>query len=541
MDRPAGAHWNLEGFPLSGDEHKKTEDIKVDWGKRELLKFDTESGPIQEEDIKQSPIEIRLNPEIKPENKTDIFEVFDQQLKEAGNEGTKNKDTLIFEREPLEILKQKEPEIKAESTLEQELFKPRINKNDKVHTPVEEQIDKFYTFSKKNEEFQKLLDKEYERLKKTPDAAYTEPPQIPSNIEKLNINMPASMSLDQTDRQVNENLPEDDQDKTEKEELVKEEPKEKSPQNNLSEEKVESFQGEIVENSSQDQDENEVDKPAILPWDEMESPLGDFVDEDAGKKVSPVAVILAIIIALLLFEVTILGIKYFLPESSAASFINNKLSVAVNWADHLKSNKDQKEPADQSQKDKKEDAKAVNAPAQPDKAPSSDKEALIAESLGYNKNIKSVKADDSLIYIDNKDYGDKNINNSQQIENNIWYQDDKGNTVFYDKEIVKAIIQFDSSWIDYVNNKDQTVLGFAKEGSPAYKAVKNSSKAGKVTETFDTLRIGDIRQGGNGFYLWVYEEITITENGKAKTKNYDYIYYLEPVEKQMKIVSYTEI
>lgn len=512
LDKPSKPHWNLEGFPVAGEEPKKTEDIKVDWDKRELLRFET----MHEE---------------KQEAKPDIFEIFDKQLKEEKITKNKNKDTLIFHREPIE-----------ETTLEEELFRPKDSINDKIHTPVEEQIDKFYTFSKKNEEFQKLLDKEYERLKKTPDFVYPEP-KIPSNIAKLEINPPVEQSLEpliEKTEEKTENTAEKIEEKPETIEMNALEQKEEQIEEK--EKQDEEKDGNLLENK---QDEQSAEVSSALPWDEMESPVGEFKDEDAGKKISPIGVILSIIIVLLAFEVAILGIKCFLPESSAAAFINDKLGVAVNWVDLLKSgNKDQEEqkkPDKEAEKGKTEETKEVNAVVQPDPVPNPDKAKLIAEELVYNKNIITITADDSLAYEENIDYGDKNINNSKPIENNIWYQDKNGNTVYYDKEIVKTIIQFDSAWIDYVNKKDDTVLGFTKEGSQAYTKSKNFSNVGKITEDFDALKIGEIRQGSNGFYIWVYEAITTNEKGKVKQVNYNYVYYLEPVAKQMKIVSYKKL
>ncbi|QAT43965.1 zinc ribbon domain-containing protein [Aminipila luticellarii] len=574
-DRQGRPHWNLEGFPAPGEEHKKTEDIRVDWKKRELLKFDPISDP-EEQKTKtaQTDMQKEIEPAAKLETKPDIFELFDRQMREEealNKENKDNKETLIFRRGGSEQPKQKEPEITEGTDLEQELFKPKIGSSESLHTPAEEQIDKFYTFSKKNEEFQKLLDKEYDRLKKMPDSVYHEPLKMPSNIEKLDLNIP--INLDPFPVDTNNTLAEkapvgQEENGTaaaagtnllEKEEEIKEAPEEASGQGSSyskeenSQKLVSTMKTTETEEKTKDEgtkdaaaqeiesvfQEEETEKPVILPWDGMESPLTEFVDEEAGKKISPIAVLLGIIIALLIFEITILGIKCFLPESSAAAFINDKLGVAVNWVDRLKSDEKQEKAEDQTEKEKAKEAQKVNAAAQTDTAPNADKDALIKEALaGTSTNLKWVGADDSLSYVENKDYGDKNINNSKGIENNIWYQDKDGNSVCYDQEIVKTIIQFNSAWIDYVNKKDQAVFQFLKEGSAAYKSTKDFSKAGKVTESFDVLKIGEIRQNDGNFYLWVYEEITVTENGKAKTNHYNHIYHLEPVDKSMKIVSY---
>ncbi|WP_312093384.1 zinc ribbon domain-containing protein [Aminipila sp.] len=527
-------HWNLEGFPALNEETKKTEDIKVDWGKRELLKFELNPEKMQE-NIKPPTRETEPSHTGKRENKPDIFEIFDKQMHEEKELERKDRDTLVFRRKTPEQEKEEVPEHQraAETAaLEQELFKSGI-KNDKVHTSAEEQIDKFYTFSKKNEEFQKLLDKEYERLKKEPEFVRPEP-KIPSNIEKLELNEPVDVPfkaiLGNHPEKTEEDIPTDAALKMDTEIHVE---TDTSTKEQASENKQ---QRDLVQES----EDIKTAEETVLPWAQMESPLAEFSDEKQEKKWSPMAIALAIIIALLVFEIAILGIKYFLPESSAAGFINDKLGVAVNWVDSFK---DGQTPEEQKEDNKdKEDTKEASAPAQPDPTPNSDKSALIAEALAYNANIKSITADDSLVYMEQKDYGDRNINNSKTIENNIWYQDENGNTVYYDKEIVKTIIQFDSSWIDYVNKKDASVLEFTKEGSPASQNAKKSKLVGKVTETFDSLKIGEIRQGAErGFYIWVYESITINQSGTDSTNNYNYVYYLEPVEKQMKIVSYKKL
>lgn len=519
-------NWNLEGFPTSGEEHRKTEDIKVDWKNQDLLRFETKQEQNKEVE-KVSKSEVELEPEIKSETKMDIFELFDKQQEEN-----------------------KEPEVKQsyiDPTLEQELFGAKNNKSDKVHTFEEEQIDKFYTFSKKNEEFQKLLDKEYERLKQEPEFVAPEP-KIPSNIEKLELSINENVHEEKTVESIVENTIEDNN-KNEVEKNIQD-------NNNESVEKSEEDQNEekldenTLKHSEKDSKEEEVIDFSVLPWDENESQLGEFTDEDAGKKFSPMFIVLSIIIVLLAFEVAILGIKYFLPESSAAAFVNDKLGITVSWVDSLKNNnkeqEEQKKLENQEEIDKDkeqnsdQEVEEVNSMPQPNPEPNPDKNKLVEETLVYNTNIKSITVDDNLVYAENKDYRDKNINNSKKIENNIWYQDENGNTVYYDKEIVKTIIQFDSGWIDYVNKKDTTVLGLIKEDSSAYKNVKGFSKVGKVTKSFDSLKIGEIRQSENGFYVWTNEAITTTESGKSSTVNYKWIYYLEPIDKQMKIVSYKD-
>lgn len=542
---PTNPSWNLDGFPSSNEQNKRTEDIKVDWKKREFLTFDTSNenkestNYLQPERVHKN--EIKLNIKDNQDNKLDIFEIYDKQTDEEKTK--KEEKSFEAKQKPLDC------------SLEQELFGRKNNKDKTLHSPVEEQIDKFYTFSQKNEEFQKLLDKEYERIKKSPDFIAPEP-KLSVSLENLELEMKENSFEKQSDTNLEkEKTKEKDihdlnTDEIEKENLDKEtetvlekQDFEKQDEDNLGND----LNLEKFDNFEDVDKEEETENIPVLPWDEMESPLEEFKDEDGGKKASPMTIVLVIIIILLAFEVTILGIKCFLPESSAATFINNKLGLAVNWVDALKNEKGNniEEKASiaqekQTPKENEESAQEANAIPKADPIPNPNKEELISELLVYNENIKSITYDSGLVYIENKSYKDKNINNSKPIENNIWYKDENENTVYYDKEVIKAVIQFDSAWIDYVNTKNKTVLDLTKNGSLAYENAKNFSKVGKITETFDSLKIGEIRQSEKGFYVWANESITTTELGKSLSNNHNWVYYLEPVDKQMKIVSYSK-
>ncbi|MFV0517141.1 MAG: zinc-ribbon domain-containing protein [Aminipila sp.] len=667
-DKVSGPSWNLEGFPLKNQEARRTEDIHVDWEKRQLLRFEEEEetkntqghglneSKKETDDVKPESkafesktktIENKIERKIgSDEVKKDIFAEFDRQEQSAKQ--PISRDTLIFQRDPIET-----------EALEKEIFAD-MAMNKKSNSFAEEQIDKFYTFSQKNEEFQKLLDKEYDRIKKTTNGPLPEV-KIPSNIEKLEINVPKDViespknieKLESKGLQVKETTEDvpsilvgiNSDNKTGNEAVnkktddfqsntmesnknlgtasksgfynehnVKSENKlenklenkpdnklenklENKPENN-SENKtdnklehklennsdnnarhhepenlniakaveiemstVDAFSGHQFDNGlEEEQDINSlsqsVDKKETEPlkddddlWINMERNVEAFTDDEKRKKIPFLAIALGIIITVLACEVVILGIKCFFPESNAATFINERLGVTVNWIDALKEKPQNNGGSEETDKNNENNQEAENQEEEavetvnlqtPDPVPNPDKAYLVTEALAYNKNIQNVTADDTLTYKENYSYADKNINNSKPIENNIWYQDENGNTVYYDKEVVKTVIQFNSTWIDYVNNKDEAVLSLTKEGSPAYKSAKTFSKVGKVKENFDVLKIGEIRQTQKGFYVWVYEEISITENKSTKVSTHKWVYYLEPVEKQLKIVSFTE-
>jgi hypothetical protein len=115
---------------------------------------------------------------------------------------------------------------------------------------------------------------------------------------------------------------------------------------------------------------------------------------------------------------------------------------------------------------------------------------------------------------------------------------DEGEVIFYDHEIVATLIAFDSQWIDYVNGESDEVIQLLKKDSGAYQKVTTFSKVGKVSQTFVLLEIGEIRQGKEGYYAWTYEEIKEVVDNKTYNKKYHWIYYLEPIDGEMKIVNY---
>ncbi|HPO04212.1 MAG TPA: zinc ribbon domain-containing protein [Bacillota bacterium] len=272
--------------------------------------------------------------------------------------------------------------------------------------------------------------------------------------------------------------------------------------------------------------------------------------------------ILIIIIAILAAEAAILGLQYFLPESKAAvkaAEINGAVSgTLVEWREKVQGflgiiggdkeagpgeavPEDTEDPAEAEEPDPTpgtgEDTGQPSGDG-PDTVPMADKGALITAVSDNNKNIVTVKGNDDLCWKPNKEYAISDINNSKPIENNYWFTDKGGEHVYYDREIAAALISFDSMWIDYINEGSKAVLDITKKGSKAYKNVSSFSKVGKVKQSFLTLEIGEIRQGKDAFYVWTYEEIKEVQGNTSTVKKYNWIYRLEPVDEEMKIVNY---
>lgn len=275
-------------------------------------------------------------------------------------------------------------------------------------------------------------------------------------------------------------------------------------------------------------------------------------EEERGGFFSVLGKILLAVIALVIaLEIGALAILYFAPDSAMAGKVYVVQEKVLGLMDSLKNGDDgEDDPVidDQTQADQEGEAgqeepngEAGTADPVTDTAPMTDKTALIQTQIGKNKNIKSITANDALTYKSGANYGIEDLNDSKPIENNLWYTKEDGTPVYYDQEVVGALIAFNSQWVDYVNEGDKAALDLTKEGSDAYNQAVNFSKAGKVKEEFVSVQIGEIRQGQNGFYLWAAEEIKLTENGETKTANYKWVYCMEPVGKEMKITDYISV
>lgn len=129
--------WDVKDFPTTS---KKTEDIKFNWKMEEY-------GPIaQAAKIEQAQ----------------------REGQDVENEKTEGIEALspIFEEELFQ-------EIREESNRAKDAA-----------------IDRFFTFSKKNEEFQKLLDKEYEKFNRTPEPEKIEIKAEPAEAKPIEAEQP---------------------------------------------------------------------------------------------------------------------------------------------------------------------------------------------------------------------------------------------------------------------------------------------------------------------------------------------------------------
>lgn len=134
-------------------------------------------------------------------------------------------------------------------------------------------------------------------------------------------------------------------------------------------------------------------------------------------------------------------------------------------------------------------------------------EDWIADASSANQNISKIESDPEIkVDITNKDF--KGIDASKPFSDSIWYTTDDGQDVYYGGDIVKAVV--------------------------AYYSDLNTSSGGINDTKIDHLKIGEIRTGEFGFF------VATSFNGDKETKNI-YNLYIEPEGTVMKVKDSVEI
>lgn len=409
-------------------------------------------------------------------------------------------------------------------------------------------IDKFYTFNKKNEEFQALLDREYERIRNgrtdseelSGESEFDRIPPAKSSArhEEFDWTLPgdrrftesAAASADSVSYVgvvlssvplgylAPEPVGRDTESKNKTEAPAATEmsasvtgaaKKEEEP---LGAEPF--WKGRGPEKEGEQQDKQR------LTFDDV------FGDDDDSKKLekkgTALKVIAVILCILLAAEGVMIGIQKFAPDSAAAQSINKMYSRIFSFFD-----KDEKynEPAGSAEENKPQDESEISD--------------FIEASKKQGKNIASVEEDASLVFEDGENYGFEDFSDTYTFANKPWYTDDEGNSVTYGREIVSTVIQFYSAWVDKMNGKNDKLLDFTDETSELYTELEELEGEEDVLYGIDALRIGEIRAGSAGFY--VYTAVTKADSGTSKSVTERQVVYMEPVSKAMKIVDIKEI
>ncbi|MGI6751814.1 MAG: hypothetical protein ACOX4U_04250 [Anaerovoracaceae bacterium] len=162
-----------------------------------------------------------------------------------------------------------------------------------------------------------------------------------------------------------------------------------------------------------------------------------------------------------------------------------------------------------------------------------------AWNSNQNLNIRDISSNEALEFSHGRDYGVDGINLSRPIGNNTWVMGEGDQPRYFDQEVVRTLIAFDSQWIDYINKGNETVMAMIRQDSGAYEKLIPQDWEGKPGKIMLKLDIGEIRRWKNSFYVWTYEQLLIKGEEDSIINTFK-IYHIDIVGKQMQIADYTE-
>ncbi len=533
--------WDLEGLPkiqIDEPEKKELDEIKVNWNI-----FDRKTDKNNKAD------EIKLDEMDNAESFLNHQDKEKSFLENSKVEEEIDKQEAEYKGYLSEIEAGIEKENQKNKDLEKKL--EEIDPSEPPKSYAEKQIDKFYTFNKQNEEFQKLLDREYEKMKKQnsiADENVVEKKEKTVEIKETIILSPAELEKKLQEIKLFDSSNETkvinkrDIEIEEKETLIDEKEFELFEDDNvLAENKVEEDL-----NSEKQQDRNDIKQEKEKAEDnkiEEEDPIEEILPheeeiEKESTRISIVNVLIVIISIAVVLEGTILGVKYFFPDSSVAKIIDKDLKAVERYINSwFKDDNQDKNVEDESkQGEAKEDNLKIQGPLP------TDPQEMMKELIAVNRNIQNISFNDELKYDENKSYEDANIQNSVVIDTDIYREYEDGRKTYLKPELAKLLVEFDSSWFDYGSKGDLKVFEYMKTESPIYLQSKSFSKAGQVTELFDSLEIGEMRKTEKGFYIWAKETIKVPEATGEIIKTENCIYYVEKDDQEeLKLVKYMKI
>lgn len=545
-------NWDLNGYPT---DSKRTEDVDFNWS--------------------------AVMDEKKKRNYESRVPLFREPVQKPAEEPAP-------EQEPMEVPEQVEEVI--ESVKEDELFADMGTLSEgeptkvvsKKETGRAAKVDKFYTFNKKNEELQALLEQEYERIKngtrfedddeemqeteavaEAPAETEKEPEPVPVRIE-FDWNAPVESEPEIREVPVSEmtevqtepedssyictvwaqtpagvlapELYEEADAIVEAAEAAAAEAENEVQADEPAEEQNEEIEAETeADTAAPEQNEEPAEEPATESQEERDCPPS---EEDAQKEKAKLAFddvfgdddddaddekkkgkgLKALAIILCILVVVELCVIG-IQYFAPDSAPGKMINNGYKYILTLISGEESaEETGDQSQ---------VEEPTE--------MEALIAEHEAENKNIAAIVADENMTFEDGEDYGFlDDFEGSYNFTDKSWYTGDDNEQVTYGDEIVKTLIGYYSGWVDKANGKSDDVLNYIDASTEYYIEIEGLKPEDGVEYGINQLKIGEIRAGGSGFYVLTSVELANSDDGKTKTEKQ--IVYMEPYEKTMKVI-----
>ena len=547
-------NWDLEGYPTTP---KKTEAVDFDWASV-LENNMRKAAPVVEE---------KQEEEASLDEMPKTVEALLEQLPKEVLEVSEEPETEPVEEEILE-----EPEQQAEGTSLEESgqaeakslediiddFGPQAIEEptrliDKAQMKADS-VDKFYVFSKKQEEYQNLLDREYEKLQKglkedpceeeegpveettlpeeilkpeeeesveptELDAAEVEPAAENSRNPELVAIVwsmpPAGILIEETP------VPADDKEEEPQEPPVKKRmaaatikvtnfPIEPQAVEEMADEKE--SETEVENASSQEEETPVVEEDAIITFaDIFKDDEDDLEVKKGGGCLRAIAVFLVILV---IIELVIIGIQYKAPDSKAAQAINDVYRSTIGL--FLGSD---------------EDTEADETPAEETETLST----LLEEQKDLNENIENITLNEKLAFKEGESYGFEEIPETYTFKDGLWYETEDGEEVTYGDCIFATLIQYYSALPDKINGVNNTVLDYVDDTSELYEELEGMEGDETRGYSINLLEIGEIRTGPKGFYVMV--GVTSADKLQPEETEQTQIVYLEakPKDNMMNI------
>ena len=236
--------------------------------------------------------------------------------------------------------------------------------------------------------------------------------------------------------------------------------------------------------------------------------------------------LLILILLALIFEVAVVGLRTFAPDSEWTKTASDVEKMVVDQAIDFGNAAKQFVIDNLEKLGFDMTSKETDIPDAEDVEPKLDLGSLVAQ---YNKNIKSISESPTLGYKSTGEYEIEGLDAMAVVED-----------IDMKEAVYACLISFNSKWVDYVNKgEDKSCLDLLKADGEAYRSALNFSKIGLIEEEFESLTLGEIRRVENEYYVFVREQISVTENGDTSLSSYSWLYHLEDIAGEKKIVDYT--
>lgn len=544
-------NWDLDGYPTTP---RKTEDVDFNWG-----------SVLETKEKKPEPVEEKLEPaellEDMPRTVEELLASLPAEMLEIVEEP---EDIPAVTEEPDAV------ESLSEETVAEEAVKPEVDAEEPEITgttegieeakeaeeeeketvpasggiidiksfeqiledfedgPLEEptrlidkaqikadSVDRFYVFSKKQAEFQNMLDQEYDRIQnglqetepvadavEEPKPAVAEEKQARKLVAVVWSMPPAGIVVDCTT---------DAEAEAQEEEQVfcPEEPEQKAvPKETIIIEKP------IVQDAESKEEmpakEEAVSKEELSFADIFDD---DEDEENEGKRGGCLKALSIVLCVLVVIELGILGIQYFAGDSIVAEKINQAYAKVIGLISGDETGE---------------------SPVEEQAGPSEIENILLAQS-GKNENIGEIAENKELTFEDGNDYGYEEFPNTYDFTNSPWYETEEGEEVTYGDAIIGTLIQYYSALPDKMNDVNKDVLDYVDNTAPLYEELEAIEGDETKGYTINRLEIGEIKTGQKGFYILV--SVTSADRLQPEKVQQKQIVYLEaePDDKEIKI------